>query len=140
MVRPAVLTNRSPAIDDVGILLVRVMMGVIFVNASLGDFETGFAELAELHGGAGIPLPELSAPYTALVQLIGGALLIAGVLTRLWAAGLIVVMLGAVFFVHLEEGFGEIAYPLLLAAALAALIGTGPGRYSVDHLVVERRE
>ncbi|MGH8794147.1 MAG: DoxX family protein [Stackebrandtia sp.] len=90
------------------------------------------------HRGAGIPLPELSAPYTAFVQLLGGVLLIVGGLTRIVLFGLLVVMLGAVYFVHLEEGFLGYAYPLFLAVACVALVLTGPGRYSLDHRIVSR--
>lgn len=138
--RPTLLTQTSPAMTDTAYLVVRVMMGVIFINASLGDFEMGFPTLVENYEGAGIPLAALATRYAAFGQLAFGVLLIVGALTRAASAGLIVVMLGAVWFVHRAEGLDGFGYPLMLAVACTALILTGPGRYSVDHAVLTRRE
>lgn len=71
------------------------------------------------------------------MQVIGGALLALGALTRVWAAGLLVVMLGAVLFVHRTEGLDGFGLPLMLAA-LVALLLSGPGRYSADALLTGR--
>jgi putative oxidoreductase len=132
------LTEQRDGLTDAAYLMVRVIMGIVFVHAARGDFSAGLSTLVPQHREAGIPLPELSVPYTAYVQIIGGALLAVGLLARLWAAALLVVMAGAVVFVHWSEGFGEYNFPLTLAVALVALILTGPGRFSVDHVIARR--
>ncbi|MDZ4729279.1 MAG: DoxX family protein, partial [Xanthomonadales bacterium] len=65
----------------------------------------------------------------------GGALLIVGFLTRIWAAGLAFAMLIAVTMVHLQSGmFGEGGYQwaLLLMACSLALLFEGAGKASLD--------
>jgi putative oxidoreductase len=80
----------------------------------------------------------------ALTESLGGLLLMAGALTPYAAGALIVTMLGAIWNVHLVNGFfinwaltpGQghgIEYNVVLIAALSCLIFTGPGAFSIDH-------
>jgi putative oxidoreductase len=67
----------------------------------------------------------------------GGGLLIAlGLVTPFAAAALIAVMTAAVLTVHLRNGFfatnNGYEYNLVLAVAVFALAGTGPGEWSLD--------
>jgi putative oxidoreductase len=79
-----------------------------------------------------------------LTETLGGLLLTLGALTPYAAAALIVTMLGAIWNVHLANGFfmnwamtpGKghgIEYNLVLIAALVCLIITGPGGLSFAH-------
>jgi putative oxidoreductase len=83
------------------------------------------------------------AMFVALVECIGGLLLIAGAFTLVTAAILVVDMLVAVWTVHLENGFfinwamtpgvgHGIEFNLVLIAGLVSLMLTGPGVLSVD--------
>jgi putative oxidoreductase len=68
---------------------------------------------------------------------LGGGLLIAlGLVTPFAAAALIAVMTAAVLTVHLRNGFfatnNGYEYNLVLAVAVFALAGTGPGEWSLD--------
>ena len=55
------------------------------------------------------------------------------------ALGITVVLLNAIFVVHLKNGFfngdGGIEFPLALASVAVALAATGPGRFSIDRLL-----
>jgi len=74
--------------------------------------------------------------------------LLAGVGTRLAAAGIAAIMTGAIVTVHWPHGFfmnwagsqaGEgFEYHLLAIAIAAALVLTGGGRWSVDRRISER--
>jgi len=66
----------------------RVVVGVVFLaHGWQSCFTLGFHGVAGFFGGAGIPLPLVSAVIVTLVEFLGGIALIVGFLTR-WAAAL----------------------------------------------------
>lgn len=140
------LTAAPGSIADVGQLVLRLGVGAVFVAHGYGDvFAAGIAANIQNYRDAGIPLAMVSAPFTALIQLIGGALVIAGALTRVWAAGLAFVMAGALVFVHWGEplvlgpdGSGS-GFAFIMGIASAGLLLTGPGRFSVDAMLARDR-
>src|SRR5262245_32035784 len=77
-------------------------------------------------------------------ELVGGVALVLGVLTRLAAAGLLIIQLGAIYFVTGTEGLTKSAgvgyeYNLVLAAVCLVLVVLGPGAWSVDHFLHWRK-
>lgn len=127
---------------DLALTLLRVVIGAIFIAHGFQKF---FLYTLPGTTGAftqmGVPLPGLSAPLVATLELLGGAALVAGFLTRPVAALLAVMMLGAVVLVHLPAGFlgaNGMEFPLALVAATAALALSGAGRYALDHVLARR--
>jgi putative oxidoreductase len=135
---------------DWGLLILRLALGVIFFahgsQKVLGWF--GGSGLAATVGGMahmGIPAP--LAYLAAFTEFLGGLGLIFGVLARLSALGIFVVMAVAVLKVHLANGFfmnwmgnqkGEGFEYHLLAMAIALMVMlAGPGRIAIAD--VERR-
>lgn len=131
--------------EDVSLTVLRVVLGVVFfahgAQKMLGWFG-GFG----FHGTMGffthIGLP---APVVFLIictEFFGGLGLIVGLLTRIPALGIGVEMIGAIFMVHLPNGFfmnwmgtqkGEgFEYHLLVVAIAAALLLRGAGAFSLD--------
>src|SRR5262249_43986235 len=74
-----------------------------------------------------------------LAQLGGGLAMLTGVLARLGAVFIIIVMLGAIFLVHLPKGFditkGGFEYPLTQLLIAIAILIAGPGPYSLPYLL-----
>jgi putative oxidoreductase len=72
-------------------------------------------------------------------QFFGAIGILLGVFARIAAAGIAIIMLGAIYLVHLPRGFDishggfEYAFTLLLIAV--ALVFTGPGEYSLAALL-----
>jgi putative oxidoreductase len=118
-------------------LLIRVVVGVMFLMHVWGKFSAGAARVAGGFGNNyGLPMPELFA-YTAMgLELVGGLCLIIGLFTRFFAAALAVEMGIALIVAHLPKGYaagaGGYEYVLLIGVCLLMIAMRGGGRYSVD--------
>ena len=134
-------------VSDLGLLVLRLAVGVVFIAHGWGDAsqDGGAGANVANYRDAGIPLPELSAWFGAYMQLAGGIVVLFGALTRLISAGFAVVMAGALLFVHAgeplvlaQDGSGS-GFAFIMFAASLALLGTGAGRFSADHLLATRQ-
>jgi len=120
---------------DWGLLALRFGLGFVFLahgaQKVLGMFGgPGLAGTAAFMGQMGIPAP--LAYLAAFTELLGGLAVLLGVLPRLASLGLMVVMLVAIFQVHLPKGFfaqgGGYEYPFALFFMALAVFLAGPGR------------
>jgi putative oxidoreductase len=59
-----------------GVTAVRVAMGLIFLAAGWGKVASGFATVSPNFAKMGMPVPGVTGPFIALLELIGGALLL----------------------------------------------------------------
>jgi putative oxidoreductase len=138
--------------DSVGLFLVRVSLGIVM-------FPHGAQKLLGWFGGHG-PAWTMSffterlgipAPLVVLViiaESFGALGLILGFLGRLGAFGVLCVMLGAIYTIHLKNGFfmdwyntgqGEgFEYHLLAIGMALAVLVQGSGRFSVDRALASR--
>ncbi len=90
----------------------------------------------------GVPIPGFTAPAVGVLELVGGAALVVGLLGRLVPALLAIDMLGAIIFVHFKNGFflpTGYEFALLLFGISAALALAGPGQLSVHAMIARRR-
>ncbi|AVZ40904.1 MULTISPECIES: DoxX family protein [unclassified Dietzia] len=131
-------------VRDIGLLLTRVLLGVVLIAHGWEKLVTnGAGATGEFFDSVGVPAAQAAAVFAGVVELAGGILLVAGLLTQVVAALVVVVMFGAYLFVH--QGAGIFAtnggWELVAVIALAATVFglAGPGRYSLDALIVARR-
>ena len=112
---------------------IRSAIGVIFIVQGSGKFGTGFVNMLE---NIGLPV-EMQIPI-ALAEVISGILLIIGVLTRISASLIAIIMLGAIFYVKQASnltGNGGYALDLVILACALVVITAGPGRASLAHII-----
>ena len=119
-----------------GALILRVALGaLLLVHFALKYFVFTPAGTAQFFGSIGLP-PAL-AYVTMLVELVAGAALVLGIWTRLAALIAVPVLLGAIVFVHLGNGFffsapnGGWEYPAFWAVALIVQALVGDGAYAL---------
>lgn len=132
-----------PAVRDAALLIFRIIVGVIFVAHGYDKlFLTGLTETTGQFSAAGVPQPQASAWLATTAELLGGALLVLGLLAAYVAGALALLMVAAIWFLHVDAGFftsqGGLEFPLLLAAALLMIIVFGPGRASLDGVLTAR--
>ena len=131
--------------NDVALTILRLVLGVVF-------FAHGAQKLLGWFGGYGLTATVgafthmgMPAPIVYLIiatEFFGGLGLILGFLTRIPALGIGCLMVGAIFLVHMPNGFfmnwannqkGEgIEYHLMAIAMAAVLLLRGAGAFSVD--------
>lgn len=125
---------------DLAMLLARVALGVVLVAHGAQKFFTyGMAGTTESFSGMGIPAPQAAALFAGIVELVGGAGLILGAATSVIGLLVVLDMVGALVLVHLSNGVfvEQGGFELVAALGAGALIlsVTGPGAWSVDHLL-----
>ena len=121
-------------LHDIVNMGMRAAIGVIFIAHGSGKVGPGFAGF--LTGPLGLPA-EMQIPI-ALAELIPGIFLLIGILTRISASLLSIVMLGAIFYVKQAgslTGDRGVELDLILLAACLVVIVAGPGRVSISHAI-----
>lgn len=90
------------------LLPLRLVIGYGFAEHGYAKLARGPASFAAILAAMGVPFPEPMAWITLLVELLGGVALMAGVGVALISLPLVVVMLTALFGVHLRYGFSSV--------------------------------
>ena len=129
-----------------GATVLRVFLGVTFLmHAYLALVVYTPAGAAAFNARMGIPLPEVAAWFTILAHGLGGIMMILGLWTRWAALANVLVMLGALVFVHLSQGYfikavlvnntpqpAGYEYVLVLVGATLAQVLLGGGALAVS--------
>jgi putative oxidoreductase len=137
-------------------LPLRLVIGYGFMAHGWAKLSRGPAGFAKLLEQIGAPLPEVTAWVSTLIEILGGLAIVAGAFVVAVSVPLIVMMLVAMFTVHLRHGFSAIntigltadgpkfgppgyEVNLLYIAGLLALILIGAGPFSIDRLLGRRK-
>ncbi|MDG5766790.1 DoxX family protein [Balneolales bacterium ANBcel1] len=119
---------------DIALLLLRLGVGLIFVVAGWGKI-TGIEGVQGFFGDIGIPMAGFMAWVVAIVEFVGGLMVLAGAYIRIPAILLAVIMVVAILTTKLGQDFSAYRLDLMLLVASAALALMGSGGYSVDKKV-----
>ncbi|WHY79553.1 DoxX family protein [Neobacillus sp. WH10] len=130
--------------NEVGVVILRIILGVIFFIHGLVKFQGGIENIAGWFDSIGIP--GFMAYVVASIEVIGGIALIIGLGTRIVSSLFVFLMIGAIIKVKLAAGFlgnGEIAgYELELAYLAMALFLAinGSKQFSVGQFLVKKTD
>ncbi|GAB4252435.1 MAG: DoxX family protein [Ekhidna sp.] len=138
---------------DTSMTVIRIILGVVI-------FGHGAQKLFGWFGGHGVSetismwkqwfgMPSIITFLVILGESLGAIALIIGLFGRFMAASIGLIMLGAVFLVHLRWGFymnwysqpntGEgFEYHLLVLAMVVAILIKGSGAYSIDQKLQDK--
>jgi putative oxidoreductase len=119
---------------------------IMRVACSLPFIYHGAAILFGAFGGPGphnfaafMHAPDIVGYLVGLAQFAGGIAILTGALLRVGAVCVIIVMLGAIFLVHLPNGYdvthGGFEYPLTELLLSLGLLLAGPGKYSLASIL-----
>jgi putative oxidoreductase len=130
-------------------LPLRLIVGYGFMEHGLLKLGRGVEVFAAALTGLGVPAPHLMAWVTVIVELTGGAAVLVGAYLEWVSVPMVIVLLVALFMVHLPFGFSSIKFlavtaagpqfgkpgiecDLLYLACIATLLAAGPGPFAVD--------
>jgi putative oxidoreductase len=131
----------KPAQVNAALLILRIASALAFLYHGSAILFGAFGGPGPQGFSAFIHMPVVVGYLAGLAQFGGGLAILSGVLTRLGAACIIIVMLGAIVRVHLPHGFdvgkGGAEYALTQLLIALALLITGAGAYSLAPLLPE---
>jgi putative oxidoreductase len=134
----------------------RLIIGYGFMEHGFAKLARGPEDFATILHAIGVPAPHLMAWSTILIEVLGGLAVILGAFVTLVSVPMAVVLLVAIFTVHLPYGFSSIKLmavtaagaefgppgyetDVLYLACLAALVLGGSGPLAVDGLIRDRK-
>jgi putative oxidoreductase len=130
-------------------LLTRLVMGQAFYQTGSGKI-ANFGNVVSFFTDLGIPFPEANALLVSRLEYWGGLMLVVGLFTRFFAAGLSISMIVALStadhqsFVEALHGTGDVGLtdvvPFVYLLFLLWLVLFGPGALSLDALLVRLLE
>lgn len=121
--------------EGIGTLLARIVVGYTFMLTGWAKLQN-LAAVTEGFTSWGVPFPKVITPIVAGWECFGGALLLLGLMTRISAGGLAVIMAVAILVARTSEigsledllGFEEMTY----FAVFTWLAISGGGKFSAD--------
>ena len=137
MLRTLLLSD-SALLRDLALLILRLSVGLLMLTHGIPKL-TGFNQIVS--EGGFIPVfgsVALGLGLTVMAEVFMSVFLAIGLFTRFSLVPLIVTMLVAVFVAHASDPLSVKEHALLFLFPYLALMLTGPGRLSVDHLLFKR--
>ena len=154
--QPPAATRISLPMQRYAAIPLRAIAGGGFLQHGWAKIAKGPEAFASILQSLHVPFPHLSAYLTISVELLGGAALLAGAFVALVSIPTIVVLLTAMFTVHLPYGFSSIKIKaivdgraqfgppgyecdLLYIACILALVFLNPSPWSIDGYRLRKR-
>jgi putative oxidoreductase len=135
MSSPASPGAQTSSRHDFALFLLRIASAAAFLYHGSAILFGAFAGPGPQNFAAYLHVPVIVGYLVGLAQVAGGLAILTGVLFRVGAACVIIVMIGAIFLVHISHGFdvGKNGFEYAFAQLVIAfsLLLTGPGGYSL---------
>lgn len=143
MLNKIINTDNSPTT-----IIIRLIVGAVFLSEGIQKFL-----FAELRGAGrfekiGLPFPEFLGSFVGFFEILSGALILFGLMTRIAAVPTIVIMLVAIAVtksdVLINDGFWAMLHgsrtdwSMLLGSIF--LIIKGGGKWSLDYMISNKAE
>lgn len=132
------METRLQKLNDLPLLAIRLVLAYGFWTTGMMKWK-GISDVASWFESMGYPLPTLNAYMAATTEVVGAVLLTLGFATRLISIPLIIVMLVAIFTVHIGNGFeagsNGFEIPLYYLIMLFGLLVYGGGNISLTGLI-----
>ncbi|WP_169088716.1 DoxX family protein [Paenibacillus sp. PL91] len=124
-------------------IIMRVVLGIIFVFHGVDKFQMGLSNVEAWFSSIGIP--GFLAYFVAVLELVGGIMLILGLFTRYVSGLFVILLIGAIITAKLSAGLlgnGQMAgYELDLGFILISLylVVADQSPLSVDRFIMSKR-
>ncbi len=124
-----------------GTVIIRVIAGIIIFQFGLQLFDNeGMKGYTGWLTDLGFPMPDTMASLGKWAELIGGASLILGFLTRWLMIPLIITMAVIIFIMGQADPFGDDQQAFLLMLVFIYYCLAGPGKWSLDYFLFDRKQ
>jgi len=131
-------SHKVENLKDLPLLFFRLILAYGFYSPAINKVKN-FNSIAEWFESMNYPAPLLSAYLAGITETLGVILLILGLGTRFISIPLMIVMLVAIFTVHIGNGFaaGDNGFeiPLYYFLMLFSLMVFGSGKIGLDYLI-----
>ena len=127
-------------IQSLGFLLLRIALGTMLIHLGYEKLENieNFADafVRPLH----LPFPIFSSYFAAFAEIVGSWMVICGLGTRLGALAILGTISFAIYHALVTSGFNIYLLELLVLywGGAACIVLSGPGNFSIDHLIKRR--
>ena len=133
----------SEYLQSFALFFARITVAYGFYNPAMMKWND-INSVASWFESLGIPMPLLNAYMAATTEIVGVVLLTLGLFTRLISVPLIVVMIVAIFTVHISHGFeagnNGFEIPLYYMLFLFIFLSHGAGKFSVDNYLEKKKD
>ena len=123
-------------LEDVGVLVARILMPILFIVAGWGKI-TGYAGTQQYMEAMGVP--GFLLPLTILLEFGGGLAVLFGFLTRTTAfiTAIFTILTALIFHTDFAVAVNQMMFMknLSIAGGFFALFVAGPGAISIDRLI-----
>lgn len=136
----SIILSSKPWLTQI-LLFVRIVIGIMMFRHGYDLFTPGAVDnMTGWLKDVNFPFPRIGAILGKLAELFGGVSLALGLFTRIFAIPAAFTMYVITFIIGNGDIFGERAYPFMLMLSYIIFFFAGPGKWSLDYYLFDRRK